>query len=112
MLHFVRQAPRWGRAGHTTPLCGSHPLQRHEPADITLEILEANLGFRPCNADRPYDPATRRGLLSTEHVFDAGPNPALLAVRIPLRFRKRMIAARALMNAAAQAAQIELRLGL
>jgi hypothetical protein len=45
-------------------------------------------------------------------VFDAGPNFALLAVRVLLRLRERMIAVRALMNPAAQAAQAELRLGL
>ena len=76
-----------GRAGHTTPSCGSHPLQRHQPADVVGEVLQADFGLRPRDADRPYDPATRGGLLSTEHVLDAGPNSALLAVRVLLRLR-------------------------
>src|SRR6202162_3673775 len=111
-LCLVRQAPRLGRAGHTTPSCGSHPLQRHQPADVVGKVLQADFSLRPRDADRPYDSATRRGLLSTEHVLDAGPNSALLAVRVLLLLRERMIAVRALMKPAAQAPQAELRLGL
>jgi hypothetical protein len=77
MLRFVRQAPLWGRPGRTPPLCGGHPLQCHKPADVVGEVLQADFGFRPREADGSYDPATRRGLLSTEHVLDAGPNLAL-----------------------------------
>jgi len=86
-LCFVGQAPRLGRAGHTTPSCGSHPLQRHQPADVVGKVLQSDFGFRPRDADRPHDPATRRVLLSTEHVLDAGSNSALLAVRVLLCLR-------------------------
>ena len=74
-----------GQARHTTPLCDSHPFQRHQPADVVGKVLQADFGLRPRDANRPYDPATRRVLLSTEHVLDAGPNFALLAVRVVLR---------------------------
>ena len=76
-----------GRAGHTSPLCGSHPFQRHQPAEVVGKVLQANFCFRPRDADRPHDPASRRVLLSTEHVLDAGSNLALLAVRVLLRLR-------------------------
>src|ERR1035437_7415619 len=68
-LRFLRQAPGSGRFRRTAPLCGNHPLQRHKPADIVSEVLQASLGFRPHDTDRPYNPTTRRGLLSTEHVL-------------------------------------------
>ena len=74
-----------GGAGHTTALCSSHPFQRHQPADVVGKVLQPDFGFRPRDADRPYDPATRRVLLSTEYVLDASSNSALLAVRVLLR---------------------------
>jgi hypothetical protein len=83
-----------GRAGHTTRLCGGHPFQSHQPADVVGKVLQADFGFRPRDADRPYNPATRRVLLSTEHVLDASSNSALLAVRILLRLGQRMIGSR------------------
>jgi hypothetical protein len=55
-----------GHARHTTPLCDSHPFQRHQPADVVGKVLQADFGLRPRDANRPYDPATRRVLLSTE----------------------------------------------
>ena len=58
------------RTGHTTPSCGGHSLQRYKTADVVGEVLEADFGFRPSNANRPYDPTTRRGLLCSEHVLD------------------------------------------
>ena len=70
------------RTGRTTPSCGSHSLQRDKTADVVSEVLEADFGFRPSNANRPYDPTTRRGLLCSEHVLDASPNLALFAVCI------------------------------
>jgi hypothetical protein len=76
-LRFLRQAPGSGRFRRTAPLCGNHPLQRHKPADIVSDILQAYLGFRPHDTDRPYNSTTRRGLLSTEHVLDASPNLAV-----------------------------------
>ena len=60
---------------------------RAKPADVVGQVLQANLGFRLRDADRPHDPTSRRVLLSTEHVFDASPHLALLVVRILLRFR-------------------------
>src|ERR1035437_3940626 len=84
---FTRSASRFMRTGHTTPSCGSHALQRDKTADVVGEVLEADFGFRPRDADRPYDPTTRGGLLSTEYVLDANPNPALFAVCVLLRLR-------------------------
>src|SRR6266404_4369940 len=84
---FTRTASRFMRTGHTTPSCGSHALQRDKTADVVGEVLEADFGFRPRDADRPYDPTTRGGLLSTEYVLDASPNPALFAVCVLLRLR-------------------------
>jgi hypothetical protein len=81
MLRFVRQTPLLRRSRRTNPSCGSHPLKRHKPADVVGKVLQADFGFRPDDADCPYDPTTRRGLLSTEHVLDASPNLGLLAVR-------------------------------
>ena len=75
------------RPGQTAPSYGGHSLQRDKTADVVGEVLEADFGPRPSNADRPYDPTTRRGLLSAEHVLDASPNLALFAVCILLRFR-------------------------
>jgi hypothetical protein len=75
------------RTGRTTPSCGSHSLQRDKTADVVSEVLEADFGFRPSNANRPYDPTTRRGLLGAEHVLDASPNLALFAVCDLLRLR-------------------------
>ena len=94
---FVGQGARLGRAGHTTPLYGSHPFRRHQPADIVGKVLQSDfvpqlqavLRVLRCLAQAgvAYDAATWRGLLSTEHVLDAGPNSALLAVRVLLRLR-------------------------
>jgi hypothetical protein len=61
------------RRAHYSSLCDSHPFQRHQPANVLGKVLQSDFGFRPRDADRPHDPATRRVLLSTEHVFDAGP---------------------------------------
>ena len=66
---------------------GSHSLQCHKPADVIGEILQADLGFRSDNTDRPDNTTTRRRLLSTEHVLDASPNLALLVVCVFLCFR-------------------------
>ena len=35
---------------------GSHPLQRHEAADIVHEVLQSDLHSRSDDADRPYEP--------------------------------------------------------
>jgi hypothetical protein len=75
------------RTGHSTPSCGGHSVQRDKTADVVGEVLEADFGLRPSNANRPYDPTTRRVLLSAEHVLDASPNLALFAVCVLLRLR-------------------------
>jgi hypothetical protein len=54
--------------------------------------------------DRAYDPAAQRGLLSCEHVLDAGANFASVVVRIRLRFRQRALASGPHMNTALEAA--------
>jgi hypothetical protein len=64
-------------------LSGDHPLQGHKSADVVNKVLQANFDFRPRDADRPDNPATWRGLLSTEHMLDAGPNSASDGSRPP-----------------------------
>lgn len=59
VLRFFRQVPCSGLFSGTSPLCRSHPLQRHKPADVVGEVLQADLGFRPHDTDRPYNPTTR-----------------------------------------------------
>src|SRR2546425_969148 len=76
----------------TPPSCGGDPLQRHKAANVVDQVLQANFGTRSHDADRAYDPAAQRGLLSCEHVLDAGANFAPVAVRIRLRFRQRALA--------------------
>src|ERR1700691_3418431 len=67
------------RTGHTMPSSGGHSLQRDKTADVVGEVLEADFGFRPSNANRPYDPTTRRGLLSAEHVLERNTDEHFLA---------------------------------
>src|SRR5262245_13156448 len=50
------------------------------------------VGARSHDANRAYDPAAQRGLLSCEHVLDAGANFASVVVRIRLRLRQRALA--------------------
>src|SRR5712675_868511 len=54
----MRSRSRFMRTGHTTPSCGGHSLQRDKTADVVGEVLKADFGFRPSNANRPYDPTT------------------------------------------------------
>src|SRR6266511_2313701 len=73
--------PGWLPFVHSTPLslcfeqislsCGGDALQRHKTANVVGQVLQANLGACPHDADRAHDSAARRGLLSSEHVFDA-----------------------------------------
>src|SRR5262245_65023772 len=58
------------------------------------------VGARSHDANRAYDPAAQRGLLSCEHVLDAGANFASVVVRIRLRFRQRALASGPHMNTA------------
>ena len=37
--------------------CRGHPVQRHEAANIVGEVLQADFGARPHDADRAHDPA-------------------------------------------------------
>src|SRR3982075_1906849 len=69
----------------STLTCGGDPLQRHKAANVVGQVLQANLGARPHDADRAHDPTTRRGLLSSEHMFDAGANFTPVAVCFRLR---------------------------
>ena len=63
-------------------LSARRPFQtlRAEAANVVGQVLQANLGARPHDADRAHDPTTRRGLLSSEHMFDAGANFTPVAV--------------------------------
>jgi|SRR5262245_40426585 len=53
------------------------------------------------------NPAAQRGLLSCEHVLDAGANFASVAVRIRVRFRQRALASGPHMNTALEAADVQ-----
>src|SRR5262245_5382722 len=88
----------------TPPSCGGDPLQRHKAANVVGQVLQANFGARSHDADRAYDPAAQRSLLSCEYVLDAGANFASVAVRIRLRFRERAFASGPHMNTALEAA--------
>src|SRR5262249_55271926 len=46
------------------------------------QLKQANFGARSHDANRAYDPAARRGLMSCEHVLDAGANFASVVVGI------------------------------
>jgi hypothetical protein len=92
---------------------GGHPFERRQPTDVTNEVLQADLGInevlqadfgaRPDDADGTHEAAAGRRLLRTEHMFDAGADAALHAVRRCLGFRQRMTTRRAYMNAATEA---------
>jgi hypothetical protein len=47
---WCRQAPAWGGPGTLLPLCGSHPFQRHQPADVGGSRQEA---AEPAAAEAP-----------------------------------------------------------
>src|SRR6266699_3347402 len=86
------------------PSCGGDPLQRHKAPNVVGQILQANFGARSHDANRAYDPAAQRGLLSCEHVLDAGANFASVVVGIRMRFRQRALASGPHMNTALEAA--------
>ncbi len=109
---FRSRIHRRGRRGQTPTSCRGHPVQRREAAHVIDEVLQADLGACPDDADRAHDPAADRTLLRSEHVLDARADSALGAVRSRLRIRQRMVAVGAPMNAAAKAAGLELCLGL
>src|SRR3977135_1234530 len=91
-LPYVRPSPLSKRFERTPPSCGGDPLQRHKAANVVGQVLQANLGARPHDADRAHDPTTRRGLLSSEHMFDASANFTPVAVCFRLRVRQRVVA--------------------
>ena len=63
----------------TTPpsSCRGEPFQRHQAANVVGQVLQADLGARPHDADRSHDPTARRVLLRLEHMLDASAYPAL-----------------------------------
>ena len=85
--------------------CRGHPVQRHEAANIVGEVLQADFGARPHDADRAHDPAAHRTLLRAEYMLDASADSALGAVRSRLRIRQGMVAAGTPMNTAVEAAR-------
>src|SRR4029077_7380420 len=105
--------PFWAlRADSTLSLGSGHPFQRDEAAHVVGQVLQADLGTRPHDADGAHDPAAQGTLLRSEHMLDAGADFALGTVRSRLRIRQRMVAAGAPMNTAVKAAGLELRLDL
>ena len=84
----------------TTPpsSCRGEPFQRHQAANVVGQVLQADLGARPHDADRSHDPTARRVLLRSEHMLDASAYPALGVVHSHLRERQRMVAPTASMN--------------
>ena len=59
----------------TTPpsSCRGEPFQRHQAANVVGQVLQADLGARPHDANRSHDPTARRVLLRSEHMLDAAP---------------------------------------
>src|SRR4029453_10888439 len=74
-----------GRLKPTPRSCGGHALESHETTDVVDEVLQSDLGSRSDDADCSYEAATRRALLSAEHVLDTSANPALLSVGVLFR---------------------------
>src|SRR5215510_9140374 len=60
-------------------------FQRHQAANVVGQVLQANLGARPHDADRSHDPTAWRVLLRSEHMLDASAYPALGVVHSHLR---------------------------
>jgi hypothetical protein len=60
--------------------CGGHAFECHEATGVVDEVLRSDLSSCSDDADRPHDPVTRRGLLSSEYMLDAGANLVLLPV--------------------------------
>src|SRR5204863_6597314 len=60
-----------------SPSCRGEAFQRHQAANVVGQVLQADLGARPHDADRSHDPAARRALLRPEHMLDASAYPAL-----------------------------------
>src|SRR5262245_38779264 len=89
------------------PSCGGDPFQRHKSPNVVGQVLQANFGARSPDANRAYDAAAQRGLLSCEHVLDAGANFASVVVGIRLRFRQRALASGPHMNTALEAAGVQ-----
>src|SRR3954451_9545709 len=71
----------------TTPpsSCRGEPFQRHQAAKVVGQVLQADLGARPHDADRSHDPTAWRVLLCSEHMLDARAYPALGVVHSHLR---------------------------
>src|SRR5262245_27774371 len=71
----------------TTPpsSCRGGPFQRRQAANVVGQVLQADLGARPHDADRSHDPTARRVLLRSEHMLDASAYPALGVVHSHLR---------------------------
>src|SRR3954454_14323484 len=61
----------------TTPpsSCRGEPFQRHQAANVVGQVLQADLGARPHDANRSHDPTARRVLLRSEHMLDARAYP-------------------------------------
>ena len=57
LLCSIRPTRRSRRRRRTSPSYGSHPLQRHEAADVVGEVLQSDLHSRSHDADRPHEPA-------------------------------------------------------
>jgi hypothetical protein len=71
----------------TTPpsSCRGEPFQRHQAADVVGQVLQADLGARPHDANRSHDPTAWRVLLRSEHMLDASAYLALGMVHSHLR---------------------------
>src|SRR5262245_45681813 len=67
------------------PSCRGEAFQRHQAANVVGQVLQADLGARPHDADRSHDPTARRVLLRSEYMLDASAYPALGVVHSHLR---------------------------
>ena len=68
MLLSILQSSAWrlfrdaGRG--LRPLCSGNPFQRYKTANVVGQVLQANLGARPHDADRAHHPATLVNLIA------------------------------------------------
>src|SRR3954464_9617404 len=74
----------------TTPpsSCRGEPFQRHQAADVVGQILQADLGARPHDANRSHDPTAWRVLLRSDDRWLRADRPSLTRLASVYRHRK------------------------
>src|SRR4051812_46212419 len=111
-LAFSAHCFGWNTATTPPSSCRGEPFQCHQAANVVGQVLQADLGASPHNANRAHNPTARRALLRPEHMLDTSAYPALGVVRSLLRRRQRVVASTASVNPAPVTAGPELGLDL